>query len=431
MKKETLPAELWDNMHYLFRSLNDRMVHASFCYDFKLDEQIIKQTFDYIFRETPILHSSFKGEFFRSYWSVEPYQIEDVVTFKEVSDEDLENEQDAFLSRCIEPDSPLQMYVCVFYHGKKSTICILCSHMCMDGGSFKYFLSAMSNIYNNISAGKIEGEIKTGNRSYRAVYECLSPEVQKAAQRLIKNINKKDESFFPLTPSAPEDRTMSIRRKLPSGMLSRIHSAGKKRNATINDMLLAAYFYTLYEIAEFADDRKVSISCAIDLRRYLKGEALKSLTNHTSWMQCCISQKGARISDTLDYAKRSADSFKSDPYMGLHGFPLIAFIFRIFPHALAESLIFKVYSNPPCAMSNIGRIDSKTLNMQGHEPIDGFMTGAVKYKPYVLLSASTLGEDTTIAMGIRGNEKDRSIVNHFFDVYIQNIQKLIAEIEEG
>ncbi|MBQ8036516.1 MAG: hypothetical protein IJ268_05925 [Proteobacteria bacterium] len=223
---------------------------------------------------------------------------------------------------------------------------------------------------------------------------------------------------------------MLIRRKLPSGMLRQLHEVAQKRKATMNDLLLAAYFHSLYEIAGFADDRKISISCAIDLRRHLKGEALKSITNHTSWMQCEVQQKGARISDTLDSAKQSADNFKSDPYMGLHGFPLISLIFRIFPHTVAEKLIFTVYSNPPCALSNIGRIDIHTLNLQGHEPIDGFITGAVKYKPYILLSMSTLGDDMTLAICTRGNDKDREIINHFFDVYIQNLKTLIAEIEE-
>lgn len=425
-----LDAHLWDNMHYLFRSLNDRMIHASFCYDFRLDAEILKHTFEYIFREVPVLHASFKGEFFRSYWSVAPYQIDQVLTFKEIDEADLEQSQDDFLCGYIEPDAPIQMLVTVFYHGGKSTICILVNHMCMDGGSLKYFLSAMCKIYNNIASGAPEGEIKMGNRSHMAVYECLSPDARKAALRLFKNINTKDDDFFPLAPSTPEDHTMLIRRKLPSGMLRQLHEVAQKRKATMNDLLLAAYFHSLYEIAGFADDRKISISCAIDLRRHLKGEALKSITNHTSWMQCEVQQKGARISDTLDSAKQSADNFKSDPYMGLHGFPLISLIFRIFPHAVAEKLIFTVYSNPPCALSNIGRIDIHTLNLQGHEPIDGFITGAVKYKPYILLSMSTLGDEMTLAICTRGNDKDREIINHFFDVYIQNLKTLIAEIEE-
>lgn len=42
--------------------------------------------------------------------------------------------------------------------------------------------------------------------------------------------------------------------------------------------------------------------------------------------------------------------------------------------------------------------------------IDGFMTGAVKYKPYVLLSATSLNGELTLSMCVRGNEKDKTVV---------------------
>lgn len=41
--------------------------------------------------------------------------------------------------------------------------------------------------------------------------------------------------------------------------------------------------------------------------------------------------------------------------------------------------------------------------------IDGFMTSAVKYKPYVLLSATSLNGELTLSMCVRGNEKDKTV----------------------
>lgn len=58
--------------------------------------------------------------------------------------------------------------------------------------------------------------------------------------------------------------------------------------------------------------------------------------------------------------------------------------------------------------------------------IDGFMTGAVKYKPYVLLSATSLNSELTLSMCVRGNEKDKTVVEKFFDLMEKNI-KVIAE----
>ena len=49
----------------------------------------------------------------------------------------------------------------------------------------------------------------------------------------------------------------------------------------------------------------------------------------------------------------------------------------------------------------------KTENFADY--IDGFMTGAVKYKPYVLLSATSLNSELTLSMCVRGNEKDKTV----------------------
>lgn len=54
------------------------------------------------------------------------------------------------------------------------------------------------------------------------------------------------------------------------------------------------------------------------------------------------------------------------------------------------------------------------------------MTGAVKYKPYVLLSATSLNSELTLSMCVREYEKDKTVVEKFFDLMEKNI-KVIAE----
>lgn len=54
------------------------------------------------------------------------------------------------------------------------------------------------------------------------------------------------------------------------------------------------------------------------------------------------------------------------------------------------------------------------------------MTGAVKYKPYVLLSATSLNGELTLSMCVRGNEKYKNVIEKFFDLMEKNI-KVFAE----
>ena len=58
--------------------------------------------------------------------------------------------------------------------------------------------------------------------------------------------------------------------------------------------------------------------------------------------------------------------------------------------------------------------------------IDGFMTGAVKYKPYMQLALTTVKGVITMTIAIRGNDKDREIVEGFFDLIVKNMEDFVA-----
>lgn len=421
-----LNAELWDKMHYLFRDYNDRMVHVKLQYDFEIDIEALKTVIICFFEKAPVLHSSFKDNHVSPYWIVKPYRIDDVL---EVSyPDDVEAAADAFLTQEIPPDSDIQMKVAVFFKDGTTTLCMIENHMCMDGGDFKYFLKAFCKNYNDyVENGVSPIDLREGSRSYDQVYNDFSKTEQRMARNLYKNVNAKDDHKFPLTPDSIRDRSFIAKRKISAEKLAQIKAAGKKRGATINDMLLTAYFYSLYELANYSPYEGVSISCAIDLRRHLKDVSDEGLTNHTAWMQCKVPERGQDIFQMLRYVMHSSNQFKQDKFMGLYGLPLLKLGYTIMPHAASEEIIKIGYSNPLLAMSNIGILEVDKLALCGHEPTDGFMTGAVKYKPFVLLSATTMRNVVTLSMCVRGNDEDRKTVERFFDLMEENLDALIAE----
>lgn len=423
-----LNAELWDKMHYLFRDFNDRMVHVELHYDFEINIDALKTVLICFFEKAPVLHSSFTDNRVHPYWTVKDYHIDEVLTVKSVSEEELPYEINNFLVQYIPPEADIQMKVAVFNHGGKSTLCLVENHMCMDGGDLKYFMAALCKNYNDfVENGVSPVDLRTGTRSYEAVYEDFSLAERKMAKGLYKNINTKDDHAFPLTPDNIRDRSFIARRKLSAEKFDQIRAAGKKRGATINDMLLTAYFWSLYELAMFNPEDSVSISCAIDLRRHIKDSDGQGVTNQTAWMQCKVPRRGNDIFETLDYVINSSNQFKQDRFMGLHGLPLLSLGYKIMPLAASEEIIKVGYANPLLAMSNIGILDVKALSLEGHEPTDGFMSGAVKYKPYVLLSATSMRKELTLSMCVRGNDEDKEIVEHFFNLMEKNIDMLIKE----
>ena len=151
----------------------------------------------------------------------------------------------------------------------------------------------------------------------------------------------------------------------------------------------------------------------------------KGFTNHTSWMQCAIPERGRDIFETIRYVVRSSNRFKKDKFMGLYGLPLLNFGYNFLPHAASEEIIKIGYSNPLMAMSNIGVLNPKSFALCGNEPTDAFMSGAVKYKPFVLLTVTTYKNVITLSMCVRGNDEDKKIVDSFFGLMEKNINSII------
>ncbi len=421
-----VPAEMWDKLHYLFRNYNDRVIHVELQYDFELDADIVKKFMTNLFESAPVLHSTFVNNYIRPYWRVNPYNIDEVVTEYRIDASQKDKLIEEFLMQAVNPEDKLQMRVALFYYEGKSAFCFVSNHMCFDGGDTKYIVAKFCKAYtDSVATGKMTTDFRVGTRSHKTVYKDMSEEDAKAAKGLFRNPSVRDHHKFPLTESKSDDKSFMPRHILDEDVFTAVKALGKENGYTLNDVLLTAYFESVYRLAKFKSEESLTIACAIDLRRYIKDLSDVGLTNHTAWMQCNIDHLGENIFETLRLVAESSNKFKKDRYMGLYGLPLLNFGYTAFPHCIAEIAVKIGYANPHIAMSNIGIIDPVATSICGHEPVYGFMSGAVKYKPFVLLSAITYKNQCTLAMGVRGNEKDRKVVERFYEIYDECLNELI------
>lgn len=422
--KNKLHAELWDKMHYMFRNYNDRMVHLKIKYDKPIDLDTLKTVIICFFEKAPVLHSSFRASKINPYWEINKYSIDDILSVYDGDDAD--QKSDEFLTQYIPYDAKVQMKIGVFRNMDENTLCIIENHMCMDGGDMKYFIKELCRNYTNYKLSGISPvELKVGSRSYDLVYKDFNETEQALAKKLYKNLSATtDQHKFPLEKDSIKDRSFIVKKKISAELFNEVYTVGKKQNATINDILTAVFFFSLYEIAGFNKNESCGISCAIDLRRHMESTDNTGLTNQTAWMQCVIPNRGDNIFQTIEYVKNEIEKFKSDKFMGLYGIPLLKIAYTIMPYQISENVIKAGYSNPYIAMSNIGVLNPDELALCENKPIDAFMTGAVKYKPFVLLSVTSFNKELTLSMCIRGSEKDEETVKRFFEIYENNLKKI-------
>lgn len=423
----TLKAEMWDRMQFLFRNYYDRMVHAKLTYEGSFDMDVLKNVVLFMVEKAPVLHSSFNTTVIEPYWKEENYTIDDIVSYEKV--EDADKVADEWLLGVIPYDNNVQIKIAVFEDDKHSVLVLRNNHMCMDGGDLKYFLATLCENYTNLKAGNYSAlHMKSGSRSYDQVYSKLEGEDLKHAKNLYKNISKtEDKVSFPWSESVPEDTNKIIKRVINEEDFDKLRALAKKMGITVNDAIMAAVFRSLYEMCGLKDTDSLTVSCAIDLRKHIvEGGLQGGLTNHTAWMAVRTMSKGESIQDTIVNVIRSTKGFKRDKFMGLYSLPLLKLAYTIFPQDIAEFAIKAGYTNPLIAVSNMGLLNDQKLTFDGMKLVDGFISGAVKYKPFFLMSVTTLLGRVTLSTAIRGNQKDVDIANRYFDLVLKNIKEFNA-----
>ncbi|MEG1509808.1 MAG: condensation domain-containing protein, partial [Clostridia bacterium] len=382
---KTIKAEMWDKMQFLFRNYYDRMIHAVLHFDKPLDIDILKQVLLFTTEKVPVLHSRFVTNPIEPYWEVQQYSMCDILTVKDSTN--LDEDINTFIYQSIPVESNVQYRVGVFNKDGHSSFAMIVNHMCFDGGDFKYFLKKLAENYNKLLNNEKDLNIKSGTREWKSVYTKLSAEDTEVAKSLYKNISAvKDEHKFPLTAPSENDKTMICRRKISAELFTKFRMTGKAFDVTVNDLMLAVYINALYQIGGYRKSDSLSIPCMVDLRRHIAGgENAGGLTNHTGFMVCSVTECGETINDTLIEVLRSVKKSKKDKFMGLYSLPLLNLAYKIFPHAISETAIKIGYLNPLIGMSNIGVLDPAKLSFGDATLVDGFMTGAVKFKPYMQL----------------------------------------------
>ena len=168
----------------------------------------------------------------------------------------------------------------------------------------------------------------------------------------------------------------------------------------------------------------MTLSCAVDLRRYIKDVSKLGYTNHTTFMPCTLERKGETALETLKAVSESTKMSKQDEFLGLYGLPLLNFAFTKMIYAQAEFTVKLFYNNANLAVSNVGPVDTKAYAFEGHEPVDAMVAGGAKKKNCAAVTALTVNGKFTVSMSIEGSDDDKKTAEDFFDLMEDSIREI-------
>lgn len=423
-----------DRMNYLLGLYSaDQQINAVLYFPVGLSKEILEQSVRITLQLQPVLNSRFVENDI-PYWEEHSSGTNSSICFfAEGNDQELEIMAIDFIK---EPGDRIQgpMVQTILLRGTTTDMLVVkLSHLCSDGAGVKEYINLLGAIYTHLSLGgskdQIIKEFGEGNESFRDqshVFKYAGISDVKSAYRP-KQEQQASLWSFPSQPNKNKSPKMSV------GRLSREQTLcltkwTKAQQATLNDVIMTAYFRALSHFTVYAEPRTAEkmIGLTIDLRRYLPNYTTGAICNLSGMEMPVIKMEdGESFNQTLVRVKQSMDKIKGqNPGLSsAAGMEILA--------GMKLSTVKEMYNQQyeqavqmgmalPL-MTNFGVIADEPIQFGEIQAEDGYMTSPIMYAPFFSMGASTYNGRLTFTIGYHAPETSKEKVDKFLECVINQL----------
>ena len=414
-------AGMYDKMNHMCRCYMDRTARLALYYDFVPDVETLKNVLVCLMEKVPVFRSEFWDNHIVPCWIVRDYKIEDVFTVEE-SDNLRQSVYDHSI-QSVDVTNNVQIKITLYIKDGKCALAFRWNHMLFDGGGFKQLIKDITTNYNRFRAGETDKiTFRTGTRKYSRVYDDM--EHGKQAKKKFKKTFAKDKKAIPYTEKRDGDKIFITEKTMSGDVLRTMMQVGKECGGTVNDVFCAAYLRACYRLIGCEKNESMSVSCAMDLRRYIKDLDSIGYTNHTNFMPCTVSSMGQTIRDTITELSKNTKALKADEFNGLYGLPLLNFAYCTMIYLQAEPTVKSFYYNPNLQITNIGYLGGENYMFEGHDLADAYISASAKYKPTSAICFFSVADKFMFTQPLKGNEEDRKVSQKLLDLIEEELLSL-------
>lgn len=412
----TRKVEITDAIQLFLRANADQQMRHVIHFNDTIDFDLLKFAVRLSIYQEPIFSYYYCEEKNKAFWKKkDDINIDEVVQLIQIKDS-IEDEFNKFMTKLISPfDFPL-VNIRVFRNANKDILCVNMNHTPTDGVGLKEFVRIISYNYNKLIENPdfIPTANIQGNRSINQItkrFNCLEKfnflknGMQKPPMKQTwsfdwgeDNENKKND--FALISINTE--TFDI-----------IKSYGKKHNATINDIVIAAFSRAFVKTNSINSSASKSIVVPVNLRKYLDKPSKTAICSLTGSMILRLGDDiGETFDDTLQKVVNASNyNKKNNTEMNM----LIPFVFfsKITPYdKLKETTMNRKMPFIPL-ITNIGVISPDDINFNNTPISNSYITGVVSYNNYFSMAFSSFNKVITFSIGFCGNEKQKKKIQMF------------------
>jgi len=414
-----LEAAIYDRVEYMFEELgfNDHQIHAVIRFAGPVDAGVMERAFMLVLSSMPLWSCRYHHDQGADHWEEASFEPDEV--FRVV--DTYQKFQQHAVSKTDAAAGP-QITGCLFAGDttEQPALSVTINHSVADAASFKECLYFLASYYTHLLSdpGYVPEPVSMGGRGIKDVVAAATFR-QKAGLLFSgrKPALRDPGMALPMSHGAdvaPFILTQSIRPE----RYARIVSYGRERDATLNDVVLAAYHRALSETLGVSEP--VDVVTTVDMRRYLTREPAV-LDNLSSLSKTTVAvAESDTFDDTLSEVRRQMNHLKSH-LIGMTGFVQLWALFGLLPPRRSYAALKAGLANAHLCMTNLGNIKHDQLVFRDTPVAGAFITGPIQYRPTVQIGMSTYKDSITFSICLYGDDEDLRNAQRLCDVLDQEL----------
>lgn len=417
---------MWDQMQVFCKNIADHQIRLILHFDQELDEPILKQAAKITVENNPIGYAHYVEGDKKVSWKFSNVNMDRIYTFQE-SQKSGPLLQDTVLRQLDTLKGP-QLTISLIRSGTDILV-LNCNHAITDAAGVKDFMYELAQNYSLLSLNKsVPKQDYIPSRSLKLLSGQLGTKEKIEVLKLMLSSKRSAPTF---------KRTVDVNNLQNPGFKTYTFSPahfvamkefGKPYGATVNDLLLAAYYFSFKKISgNFNKTNRISYSS--DLRKYLGRAGYDALSNFSAIHTIDVDNS---IDDFMGVLKEisTLTKVRKQVTYNLVDFPIMAVLFKTMSYPKRKGLFLKEFnkmkegkSTSAPGISNIGIIEASRVSFDTIVPGQAYVLGGINHPSLMQLTASTYKNHLTISIGTYYSEQNELFIDNFIETLKQTVQE--------
>ncbi len=429
---ETIPAEFIDCTVYVMGTAGIYQLHLGGVVqvDGRLDESRLRRALRLLLDAEPVLACRFDPDATPPVWC-RLDTLDDARLLDVREAQDPVSDASAFIAEPFESSAVPQFAAALLRGPSSDTLAVRIGHVAADGGALKETLYLIGEIYRRLG----EEPAWTPEPNIEGVRE---PVVQAGFLERLRLLSKSEMEFAPPSDwgSVPElggrGPVTYVSAWVEPEVFRSARATGKSVGATVNDIILTAYYRTFYRLVGAAPGGRTPVLMTVDLRKHLPEGTKTALSNISSvWTVHLSAVGGEGFEDTLKRVVEVTSEWKraGAGRANAAGIPLAKKVmgrkvipfFRKQVSKMTEADSDQQGGAVPL-LTNIGVIDEARLDFGSATPVtDGWLFAPASHMG-IGLAASTYHDRLHLSTGTEFAAMDERLVHEMVDGSAREIE---------